>query len=50
MTGTGVGGWGGCKKEKNNGKRGNEATVVVVVVSDWHMRQRDGEGAETEAQ
>lgn len=35
--------WGGdLLKRKNNGKRGNEATVV----SEWHMRQCGGEGEE----
>lgn len=33
-----------AKGEKNNGKRGNEATVVVV--SDWHMRQRRRRGSQ----
>lgn len=33
---------GGFEKEKNNGERGNEATVV----RDWHMRQCGREGEE----
>lgn len=35
-------GGGDLLKRKNNGKRGNEATVV----SEWHMRQCGSEGEE----